>query len=235
MTHILICDNNPIISTQLQEQIETLFPNTFTIATCSSAEALRAEVSHKAPDIVLMDVLLGRENGIELAKDMFPRSSGVAVIFITGYIEYCTDVYEADHIFFLLKPIQAEQLQHALEKAMEALSGVPGDFPVQINNTIRRVEISSVYFIESFYRKLRIRLTGEIIECYGSISELPENVHRSMIHCHKSFLVNPEHIRTLDRTAFLLTDGTSVPISRNRYAESRQAFLDYCGRHLEVH
>ena len=235
LTHILICDNNPIQAAHLQEQIEALFPATFTIATCSSSEGLRAEVAHHAPDIVLMDVLLGKENGIELAKEMFSRGSGVAVIFVTGYIEYCTDVYETDHIYFLLKPIQDEQLRHALDKAMAVLTEEPGDFPVQINNIIRRVEIRSVYFIESFYRKLRIRLSSEVIECYGSIAELPENVLRSMIHCHKSFLVNPEHVRTLDRTAFLLTDGTSVPISRNRYAESRQAFLDYCGRHLEVH
>lgn len=114
MTHILICDNSPVISAYLQEQIEAIFPETFTIATCTSAEALRPEVAHKAPDIVLMDVLLGKENGIDLAKEMFPRTSGVAVIFVTGYIEYCTDVYEADHIFFLLKPIDAEQLRRAL-------------------------------------------------------------------------------------------------------------------------
>lgn len=235
MTHVLICDNNPILSSDLQAQIASLYPDTFTIACCSSAEALRAEIAHKAPNIVLLDVLLGEENGIELAKNLFPHGSGVAVIFITGYIEYCTDVYETDHIYFLLKPIQPEQLRRALDKALAALSEVPGDFPVQINNTIRRVEISSVYSIESFYRKLRIRMAGEVLECYGSIAELPDNVRQSMIHCHKSFLVNPEHIRTLDRSTFLLTDGTTVPISRNRYAESRQAFLAYCGRHLEVH
>lgn len=235
MTHILICDNNPVQTAHLQAQIEALFPYMFTIATCTSSEGLRAEAAHQAPDIVLMDVLLGKENGIELAKEMFPRGSGVAVIFITGYIEYCTDVYEAEHIYFLLKPVQPDQLRRALDRALDALSDVPGDFPVQINNMIRRVEIRSVYFIESFYRKLRIRIPGEVIECYGSIADLPENVQRSMIHCHKSFLVNPEHIRTLDRSAFLLTDGASVPISRNRYAASRQAFLDYCSRHLEVH
>ena len=77
MTHILICDNNPVQSAYLQEQIEALFPDNFTIATCSSSEGLRAETAQQAPDIVLMDVLLGKENGIELAKEMFPRSSGV--------------------------------------------------------------------------------------------------------------------------------------------------------------
>lgn len=235
LTHILICDNNPTLPGHLQEQIEALFPDTFSISTAASADQLRAEALRCPPDIVMMDVLLGDDNGIELARDLFPRSSGAVVIFITGYIEYCTDVYETDHIYFLLKPIQTEQLRRALDKAMTVLSEASGDFPVQINNMIRRVEIRSVFFIESFYRKLRIRLAGEVIECYGSIAELPENVRQSMIHCHKSFLVNPEHVRTLDRTAFLMTNGATVPISRNRYAESRQAFLDYCGRHLEVH
>ena len=109
----------------------------------------------------------------------------------------------------------------------------PGDFPVKINNEIRRVRISGVLCIESFYRKLRIRTQGETMECYGTLSELPENVRRSMIQCHKSFLVNLAHIQKLEGASFRLTDGFSVPISRNRLAESRQAFLDYCSRHLE--
>ena len=233
MAHILICDNNSVFTAYLKDEISALFPERFSISVCSSAESLREEAARKAPDIVLMDILLGEDNGIELAKEVFPRERGAAVIFISGYAEYCTDVYEAEHVYFLLKPIRSEQLRNAIEKALAALPEEPVDFPVKSNSEIRRVALSSVYCIESFYRKLRIQTVEETIECYGSLSDLPENVRRSMIHCHKSFLVNPAHIQKLDGSFFRLTDGSAVPVSRNRFAESRQAFLDYCARHLE--
>ena len=233
LAHILICDNNPVFTAYLKDEISALFPERFSISVCFSGETLREEAASRTPDIVLMDILLGEDNGIELVKDVFPRESGTAVIFISGYAEYCTDVYEAEHVYFLLKPIRTEQLRHAIEKALAALPEAPVDFPVKIGSEIRRVAFSRVYCIESFYRKLRIRTPGETMECYGALSELPENVRRGMIHCHKSFLVNPAYIQKLDGNCFRLTDGSSVPISRNRYAESRQAFLDYCSRHLE--
>ena len=233
MAHILICDNNTVFTDYLKDEIARLFPDRFTVSVCSSADTLRAEAARQTPDIVLMDILLGEDNGIELVKDVFPRDSGVSVIFISGYAEYCTDVYEAEHVYFLLKPIKPEQLRQAIEKALAVMTDDPGDFPVRESGGIRRVAIDGVYSIESFYRKLRIRTQGEVIECYGTLSELPENVRRGMIQCHKSFLVNPAHIQKLDGASFRLTDGSTVPISRNRLAESRQAFLDYCSRHLE--
>ena len=230
MAHILICDNNTVFTDYLKDEIARLFPDRFTVSVCSSADTLRAEAARQTPDIVLMDILLGEDNGIELVKDVFPRDSGVSVIFISGYAEYCTDVYEAEHVYFLIKP---EQLRQAIEKALAVRTDDPGDFPVRVGGEICRVAIDGVYSIESFYRKLRIRTQGEVIECYGTLSELPENVRRSMIQCHKSFLVNPAHIQKLDGASFRLTDGSTVPISRNRLAESRQAFLDHCSRHLE--
>ena len=121
MAHILICDNNSVFTAYLKDKISALFPERFSISVCSSAESLREEAVRKAPDIVLMDILLGEDNGIELAKEVFPRERGAAVIFISGYAEYCTDVYEAEHVYFLLKPIRSEQLRNAIEKALAAL------------------------------------------------------------------------------------------------------------------
>ena len=153
---------------------------------------------------------------------------------MTGYLEYCTDVYETEHVYFLPKPVQAEKLRRALTKALRARDEAPCSFTVRADGALRRIEVRDVYCVESFYRKLRIRMLDEMVECYGSITSLPQEVLSRMIHCHKSFLVNPEHVRTMDRQTFLLTNGYTIPISRNRYAMSREAFLAHCSRHLEA-
>ena len=187
------------------------------------------------PDIVLMDIHLGDtpENGIALAQELFPHGSAASVIFITGYIEYVSEVYETDHLYFLQKPINTNYLKRALEKAMEEeeTSKAPV-FSVHIQGTTQLIDLREVLCVESFYRKLRFRLWNETIECYGTFSSLPDFVREQMIHCHKSFLVNPDYIRTMDHQKFLLKDGTSVPISRARFPDSRQSFLHYCARHL---
>lgn len=233
MVEILIFDDDRQVAETLREQVLDVFPGECNVRCCSGAADLAALGETDAPDIVLMDILLDGQNGIDLARRYFPKERGVSVIFVTGYLEYVTDVYEADHVYFLPKPVQADKLRRALDKAMAACDDAPCAFSVRVNGKLQRIDLRDVYCIESFYRKLRVRMAGEAVECYGSISELPRPVLTRMIHCHKSFLVNPEHVRTMDRKSFLLKNGTVIPISRTRYAMSREKFLAHCSRHLE--
>ena len=233
VVEILICDNDALFAETLGEQVRRVFSGECGVRCCAGAGELEALCAGEAPDIVLMDIQLDGQNGIDLAQKHFPKERGTAVIFVTGYLEYVTDVYEADHVYFLPKPVQEEKLRRALDKAMAACDDAPCAFSVRVNGKLQRIDLRDVYCIESFYRKLRVRMAGEAVECYGSISELPRAVLTRMIHCHKSFLVNPEHVRTMDRKSFLLKNGTVIPISRTRYSASREKFLAHCGRHLE--
>lgn len=234
MIDILICDNNPRQTELLRAMVQELAPEPCSVRTCHSAEALRERCAHEPPDIALLDILLGAENGIALAQELFPPGSGTAVIFITGYVEYCADVYAAEHVWFLPKPIERAPLRAALEKAVAACQTERSDFLVTVNRAPRRIDLREVLSIESSYRKLYFTLWNETVVSYGAISELPQAVLSQMIHCHKSFLVNPAYIRTIDGHAFLLTNGMHVPISRNHYESSRRAFLEYCGKKMEV-
>lgn len=235
MTSVLICDNNPIFADYLKQEVQTILEGPCRVLVCHSPEELRTECKKEHPQIALMDIHLNDtpENGIALAKELFPSGCGTSVIFITGYIEYVSDVYETEHIYFLRKPVEKDYLARALHKALEqeAHSSSP-IFSIRSNGTTQLIDLREVLCVESFYRKLRFRLWNETVECYGAISGLPEFVRSHMIYCHKSFLVNPDYIRTMDHHKFLLKDGSVIPISRARYTDSRQQFLDYCSRKL---
>ena len=233
MLDILICDNNQIQADYLRQIVQELMTEPCRVASCRSASELRAQCAKAAPQIVLMDILLEQENGIELVKELFPKSAGTAVIFISGYREYFVDVYEADHVYFLPKPIERAQLKKALEKAVASIRTEQPAFSVYVNRSLQKILLRDVVCIESFYGRLRIHLWGETLESHSSIPALPEDVRSHMIHCHKSFLANPDYIRTLDGKSFLMANGKVVPISRNRYQASRRAFLAYCGQKLE--
>lgn len=236
MTRAVICDNNILFADWLRDQLKTLLPAPHAISVCYTPDDLRKECQKEPPQIALLDIHLGDspENGITLAQELFPINSGVSVIFITGYSDYLPDVYEANHIYCLRKPVNLVYLKRAVQKALDTIPPAVTVFPIQTNKAIQIVDMRDVLSIESFYRKLHLRMWNETVECYGSISSLPEFVLKHMIQCHKSFLVNPDYIRTMDHQKFLLKDGTSVPISRSRFVESRQAFLAYCVNHLEV-
>ena len=110
MTNVLICDNNPIFADYLKQEVLSIMEEPCTVSVCHSPEELRAECKNGCPQIALLDIHLNDtpENGIALAKELFPAGCGTSVIYITGYIEYVSDVYETEHIYFLRKPVEKD-------------------------------------------------------------------------------------------------------------------------------
>ena len=94
--------------------------SSFDIRTFQSVPDLESfQVHHGPVDICLMDVRMDDDagrfaDGIEAVSRLFPEGCGTQVIYVTGYVEYATPVYETPHVYFLLKPVQAEQLYAAL-------------------------------------------------------------------------------------------------------------------------
>jgi two-component system response regulator AlgR len=83
-----------------------------------AAIALAAECS---PDVVLLDISMPDMNGIEVARHLAQGASPPAVIFVTAYDEHALRAFEVQAIDYLLKPVRAERLLAALERAARAL------------------------------------------------------------------------------------------------------------------
>lgn len=75
-------------------------------------------------DIVVMDVNLGQLNGIEYVNLLHREQTGVQVIFVTGYSENRSLVYEAEHMYYLDKPINEALLFRALQKAVQTVEAM---------------------------------------------------------------------------------------------------------------
>lgn len=90
-------------------------------------ETVRESVSwlekRAAPDVILMDIRLS--DG--LSFDIFDKVDVVSpVIFTTSYDEYAVRAFKVNSIDYLLKPIEREELEAALEKVdIEKKKNVP--------------------------------------------------------------------------------------------------------------
>jgi two-component system, LytTR family, response regulator LytT len=76
----------------------------------SSVEWLQ---SNPAPDLILMDIELADGQSFEIFNQIKVQSP---VIFVTSYDEYALKAFKVNSIDYLLKPVQKEDLQAALEK-----------------------------------------------------------------------------------------------------------------------
>lgn len=188
------------------------------ISGVTTFEALMA--SDDRIDIFITDIDLGEGNpsGIELVRRYFPAGSPTKVIYISGHVEFCTSVYQTEHTYFLLKPINQSDFDAALDKALSNLQD-SRQLPVAIqhNGTVTMVDPAEVEFVESERRKVRLHsVRGECIETYATLGQMLDMLPECFVQCHKSYLVNMACIVELRPSSVLLRSGREVPVSQRQ-------------------
>lgn len=223
--NVLICEDDP----QQCRGMEDLLAHdeSLHLACCMSAEEVRRCInSFGWPDILLIDIRLGADNGIELVKQILPEESGTEVIYITGYVEYCTKVYETEHVSFLLKPVKTEELFHAIRQAQERLKRRRREgLALPVRSSVYFLPYASIRYLESQGRKLRLVTDGRDYETYLRFRDICPQLDGRFLQCHKSFVVNLDRVVELEPHGFRLSTGERIPISVRRQAMARETFL----------
>ena len=86
-------------------------------------EALRL-IPLKAPDVLLLDISMPGMDGMTLAQTLQQQDSAPAIIFCTAWSDQAVEAFECDAVDYLVKPVRAERLELALDKARRFLARV---------------------------------------------------------------------------------------------------------------
>lgn len=230
MLQIAVCDDEKLyLNEVLQILHDTLCDTPNRIQTFQNSAALLAAVEEDGyiPNIAVLDIRMDEVDGITLAKQLNRASPTSKVIFISSYSGYLMDVYETEHVYFVLKPNMEERLPVALQKALASTATVK-TLSVKSGSCHQRVRLDSILCIERLKHKTIVHTDEGDIET----AQLPKTlidsggVQADLIRCHQSFWVCSKAIAAMEREQFKLRDGSFVPISRTYRNESRKAFFE---------
>ena len=88
-------------------------------------------IQSKKPDIVFLDIDLGTGTGFEILEQIQDKS--FSVIFVTAYNDYAIKAFEFSALHYLLKPVNPQVLQDAVNRA-KTMSANP--FPTDSFNLL---------------------------------------------------------------------------------------------------
>lgn len=84
------------------------------VGEAANADEAELFIPQLQPDLLLLDIQLPGRNGFELLEAL---DAAPLVIFTTAYSEYAVQAFEQNALDYLVKPVQADRLAKALEKA----------------------------------------------------------------------------------------------------------------------
>ena len=108
----------------------------------SGADALR-HLAERAVAVAFLDIHMPGLDGFALAAAMRGLAAPPAIVFVTADDARAVDAFEVRAVDYLLKPVRAERLRRAVDRAIElAGTGADGDdelLPVTVGQAVRFV------------------------------------------------------------------------------------------------
>ena len=113
MTQILLLEDELLAAEDLKKILKDLRPDYEILEIIGSVEKAISWLEGENPDLVLSDIQLADGTCFEIFERI---NKEIPIIFITAYNQYAIQAFKEFSIDYLLKPIDRNELQNALEK-----------------------------------------------------------------------------------------------------------------------
>jgi len=235
----LIVDDEERARNTLSSLIREFCPGIVITGQCSTVPEAADCIKNSAPDLVFLDIEMPEYNGFELFD--FVENTSFEVIFVTAYDQFAIRAFEVSAVDYLLKPVDIDKLQKAIDKVrLKKSSGAVGDQMQLIKNLyqgedVRKialpmsdgltfVDIDSIVLLEAEGAYTRFffndRLPVLVSKRLKIFEDLLEN-RPSFFRAHRSYLINLQYLSKYGKGASTLhfTNNMEVSISRDRKQE----------------
>ena len=233
MIEVFVCDDDINITEFLKFFIMKHFGDAYKVVAMNCCRELigLVELNERVPDILIMDINLQDGNGIETVRHLQNIHPKLKVIYLTGIIQYATEIFETNPAYFLVKPIQEHHLIEAITKVSKDIEFERNDSMVlRTNGSEIIVFRKEIMYVESHGRKLILHMAdGRMNEIYEKMDTVQEHFGPAFVRSHKSYLVNMKYIVERTNKDFYLSNGTVLPISKPNLKEAKTKFIAYLG------
>ena len=198
----------------------------------ASAEQLLFSLDDAPCDVALLDIEMAGLDGMALARELRSRGERAQIVFVTGIIDHALDGYDVDAVSYLLKPVRAEKLDAALDRALDRVGREEPVLVVESAGETSRVPLTRVGFLEARGHDTLVTLAdGTRLVSMRGIARLEAELSRMsglFIKTHRSYLVNLPHVRRITRREVEMDTGDVLPIARGRWEDLNRAWLAWC-------
>ncbi|MBP6978421.1 MAG: LytTR family DNA-binding domain-containing protein [Bacteroidales bacterium] len=240
MLRTLIIDDEAHIRDSLSKILAKRCTQVMVTGEAYDVRSGRSAIQELHPDLVLLDIQMPDGTGFDLLYSL--PSIDFRIIFITAYDQYAIQAIKFSAVDYLLKPVNPEELEEAVNKAEqivqkqfnlqmkaleENLKAVPRQrkkIILKTTENIHLVDLQDIVSCESADNYTIVHLQGgEQIMVSKTLKEYDELLSDcGFFRVHKSFLINVGHIKRFEKQdggQIVLANDTKIPVASRKRDE----------------
>lgn len=242
----LIVDDEELARKNIEFLLQDYCSQVEVIGTANSAREAKRFLSANNIDLLLLDIEMPNGSGFDLLESLEDEID-FKIIFITAYHEYALRAFKHSAVDYILKPINPEELQAAIDKIKPGKEGEPREkIDTLIENMQRRgenmnkialpsmeglqfISLDDIVYCESQDNYTQFFLTdGRRIMVSKTIKYFEEVLDEDRFYrVHRSNIINLKYIDKYVKGEggyVVMKQGARVPVSRRRKDSFLQLF-----------
>jgi DNA-binding LytR/AlgR family response regulator len=227
----LVCDDLPEEQAKLGRMIRVYGKKrgvSVQLSFFSGGEELLDAFRPGKDQILFLDIYMPGLSGMEAARRIRKLDAACAIVFSTTSQDCGIESFEVQASDYLVKPIRQEDVDGALDWCLDHLPESPRYLTVQSEREPVRLPVQLLEYIEISGHLAKIHAGKQIVETHRGLGELQEAIGSpDFLRCHRSFLVNMNHIQKAEGNFFQMASGDLVPISPTDAGQMREQFMDW--------
>ncbi len=219
MYKAIIIDDEEMARTLLNGMLSEYCPTVQVLDLCKDLPSGVKSIRKNRPDIVFLDIEMPGHSGLELLDFFDEDEVNFSIIFVTAYNRYAIQAFKLSAVDYLLKPLETQDLIDAIslfqknnnyKVLKENLSSTSQKIGLHNVSSITFIELAKILFFQAdgSYTKVFL-MDGKSIMTSKSLKHF-ENIlmhNSSFYRCHKSYIVNLNHI-----SEYIKSDGGSLKV-----------------------
>ena len=232
----IIVDDEPLARQRLKRLLLEFPHFTIEAEAANGKEAIEL-INSLQPDVVFLDIEMPVFNGFEVLAQLNTQPK---IIFTTAFDQYAIKAFEENSVDYLLKPIEKERLEKAVNKLQKLENSDINILPIQqlieqlnpkkvlksltvkIGDRILLIKTENIVFLEAEDKYVFIHTSdGEKLLTDLTITGLEEKLSEEFVKIHRSIIINSEKIKEIRKSfngalVFVMNNKEQTRLSSSR-------------------
>ncbi|MCQ0110972.1 two component transcriptional regulator, LytTR family [Zhouia amylolytica] len=239
----LLVEDKEYIRKGLRNLLQLLDTEITVLGECESVKDAVIVANACDPELVFLDINLTDGTGFDFLDQT--ENLNFKVIFITAYEEHALRALKIGAIDYLLKPVDVDELQKALQKVVQlplnqqknqlrvtkqAWNNDDSKLILSLHDSFQVIDLNELLFCESDKGYTTFYCNDDKKHVVSkTLKEFEERLSNTdFIRTHQSFIVNLRFIDKYDKSGVIyLKNGKKIPVSSRKKEQFLTTFLSW--------
>lgn len=182
-------------------------------------------------DIIFMDIILPKMNGMDVAKRLRETDNTTTLIFVTNMIKFAVKGYEVDALDFIIKPIKYNAFVMKMKRAVSvAKNRKCCEVTINADGVLRVISATDIYYIEVNQHNVIYHTAYGKFTVKGSLKSIDKLLPKEIFaRCNVCYSVNLRYVSEVQGNTVVVA-GDRLYMSRAKRKPFLEALTDYLGR-----